>query len=144
MSVWSLTYHQSVFKRYHSDKTFWEFLPTRWRQISTGNRYGTKLRNCHPMYNISDNDDNNRFPEIPRYWSAHRGIFVTLFSCVKSYSTSQKNRVLSSQPCHLLPASWLPCSEIHMLSSLGQHYRGLKCADTIGTVLVPWAGYFQC
>ena len=32
MSVWSLTYQQSVFKRYHSDKHFSEFLPTRWRQ----------------------------------------------------------------------------------------------------------------
>ena len=31
-----LTYQQSVFKRYHSDKHFLEFLPTRWRQKSTG------------------------------------------------------------------------------------------------------------
>ena len=23
-------------------------------------------------------------------------------------------------------------------------YRERKCADTIGTVLVPWAGHFQC
>jgi len=22
--------------------------------------------------------------------------------------------------------------------------QGTKCADTIGTVLVPWAGHFQC
>jgi len=35
MSTWSLTYQQSVFKRYHSDKYFSEFLPTRWRQKST-------------------------------------------------------------------------------------------------------------
>jgi len=35
MSIWSLTYQQSVFKRYHSDKHFSEFLPTRWRQKST-------------------------------------------------------------------------------------------------------------
>jgi len=36
MSIWSLTYQQSLFKRYHSDKHFSEFLPTRWRQKSTG------------------------------------------------------------------------------------------------------------
>jgi len=36
MSMWSLTYQQSVFKRYNSDKNFSEFLPTRWRQKSTG------------------------------------------------------------------------------------------------------------
>ena len=35
MSIWSLTYQQSVFKRYHSDKHFSEFLPTRWQQKST-------------------------------------------------------------------------------------------------------------
>ena len=32
----SLDYQQSVFKRYHSDKHFSGFLPTRWRQKSTG------------------------------------------------------------------------------------------------------------
>jgi len=36
MFAYSLTYQQSVFKRYHSDKHFSEFLPTRWRQKSTG------------------------------------------------------------------------------------------------------------
>jgi len=36
MSVWSPTYQQSIFKRYHNDKHFSEFLPTRWRQKSTG------------------------------------------------------------------------------------------------------------
>ena len=36
MSVWSLTCQESVFKRCHSDKHFSEFLPTRWRQKSTG------------------------------------------------------------------------------------------------------------
>jgi len=30
-----LTYQQSVFKRYYSDKHFSEFLPTRWRQKPT-------------------------------------------------------------------------------------------------------------
>ena len=25
-----------------------------------------------------------------------------------------------------------------------KRYRERKCADTIGTVLVPWSGYFQC
>jgi len=36
MSIWSLTYQQSVFKRYHSDIHFSEFLPTRWRKKTTG------------------------------------------------------------------------------------------------------------
>ena len=36
ISTWSLTYQQNVFKRYHSIKHFSEFLPTRWRQKSTG------------------------------------------------------------------------------------------------------------
>ena len=36
MCIWSPTYQQSVFKRYHSDKHFSDFLPTRWRQKSTG------------------------------------------------------------------------------------------------------------
>jgi len=36
MFIWSLTYQQSVFKRYHSDKNLSEFLSTRWQQKSTG------------------------------------------------------------------------------------------------------------
>jgi len=36
MSIRSLTYQQSVVKRYHGDKHLSEFLPTRWRQKSTG------------------------------------------------------------------------------------------------------------
>jgi len=40
-------YRQSVlFKHYHSDKRFSEFLFTKWRQKSTG----TELRHCHPIY----------------------------------------------------------------------------------------------
>ena len=35
MSIWSLTYQQNVFKRYHSDEHFSEFLPTRRRQKTT-------------------------------------------------------------------------------------------------------------
>jgi len=31
----SMTYQQSVLKRYHSDKYLSELLPTRWRQKST-------------------------------------------------------------------------------------------------------------
>ena len=31
-----MTFQQSVFKRYYSGKHFSEFLPTRWRQKSTG------------------------------------------------------------------------------------------------------------
>jgi len=40
MSIRSLTYRQSVFKHYHSDKHLSEFLPTRWRQKSTGKDMG--------------------------------------------------------------------------------------------------------
>jgi len=36
MSIWSLTYQQRVFKRYLSGKHFSEFLPTGWRQKSSG------------------------------------------------------------------------------------------------------------
>ena len=36
MCTWSMTYQQSVFKRYHSDRHLSEFLPTRWREKSTG------------------------------------------------------------------------------------------------------------
>ena len=36
MSIWSLTDQQSVFKHYHSDNHFSEFLPTIQRQKSTG------------------------------------------------------------------------------------------------------------
>ena len=36
MSIGPLTYQQRVFQRYQSDKHFSEFLPTRWRQKSTG------------------------------------------------------------------------------------------------------------
>jgi len=38
------------FKRHHSDKHFSEFLPTRWRQKSTGKDMEPKLYHCHPMY----------------------------------------------------------------------------------------------
>ena len=37
-----------LFKCYHSIKHFSEFLPTTWRQKSTG----TKVRHCHPMYRL--------------------------------------------------------------------------------------------
>jgi len=36
VSIWSVTYQQSVFKRYLSNEHLSEFLPTRWRQKSTG------------------------------------------------------------------------------------------------------------
>ena len=44
-------YRQSVlFKRYHSDKRFSEFLFTRWRQKVNWHRCVTELRHCHSMY----------------------------------------------------------------------------------------------
>jgi len=62
MFIWSLTYQQSAFKRYHGDKHF-SVLPTRWRQKSTGidmeqyyvivtlcigNQYFRSWRECKP------------------------------------------------------------------------------------------------
>jgi len=32
----------------------------------------------------------------------------------------------------------------HCQAASHASHRELKCADTIGTVLVPWAGHFQC
>jgi len=46
MSIRSLTYRQSVFKRYHSDKHLSEFLPTRRRQKSTGKDMGQNYTLC--------------------------------------------------------------------------------------------------
>jgi len=36
MSLWSLSCQQSVFQRYHSEKTFMRTLPTRWRRKTAG------------------------------------------------------------------------------------------------------------
>jgi len=44
----SLTYQQSIFKRYHSDKHFLEFYLQDGGKINW-RRYGTKLRHWHPM-----------------------------------------------------------------------------------------------
>ena len=85
-SIWSLTYQQSVFKRYHSEKHFSEFLPTRRRQKSTGIDMELNYVS-HAMCSI-DNSLNSTM-NVPRH-------------------------------------------------------RKEKCVDTIGTVLVPWAGHFQC
>ena len=52
MSIWSLTYQQSVFKRYHSDKHFSDLNPQDGGKISW-HRYGTKLRHCHRMHTES-------------------------------------------------------------------------------------------
>jgi len=52
MSMWSLTYRKSEFKRYHSDKHFSEFTYKTARKINW-HRYGTKLRVCHPVYTTS-------------------------------------------------------------------------------------------
>jgi len=55
MSTRSLTYHQSVFKRYHSDKTFLRVFTYKmaakisWH-IGLDMDYGTKLRDCHAVH----------------------------------------------------------------------------------------------
>ena len=43
-------YQQSVFTRYHSDKHFSEFLPTRWRQKSTGTDNMEQITRASPYY----------------------------------------------------------------------------------------------
>jgi len=50
MSVWWLTYQQSVFKRYHSDKNISESFTYMMAAKINWHRCGTKLRRCHPMY----------------------------------------------------------------------------------------------
>ena len=49
MSILSLTYQQSVFQCYHSDKHLLVFTYNMATEINWL-RYGTKLRHCHPMY----------------------------------------------------------------------------------------------
>ena len=50
MSAWILTYQQSVFERYHSNKDFSECYPLDGceNQLAAG----TKLRHCHPVCNL--------------------------------------------------------------------------------------------
>ena len=50
MSIWLLPYHESVFKRYHSDKHFSRVLTYKMAVKINWHRYGMKLRHCHPMY----------------------------------------------------------------------------------------------
>jgi len=50
MSIRSLTYEQSVRKRYHSDKHFSEFFTYKMAAKINWRRYGTKLRRCQPMH----------------------------------------------------------------------------------------------
>ena len=45
-------YQQSVFTRYHSDKHFSEFLPTRWRQNQLAETTWNKLRVRHPVIRV--------------------------------------------------------------------------------------------
>ena len=47
-----IQYKYNVFKRYHSDKHFAEFLPIKWRKKIKWHRYGTKLRHRHPVYEL--------------------------------------------------------------------------------------------
>ena len=50
MSIWSLTYQQSVFKRYHSDKPLSESFTYKMAAKINWYRCGTKLHHCHPVY----------------------------------------------------------------------------------------------
>jgi len=52
MFIWSLTYHETVFKRYHSDRHFKEFFTYKMAAKINWYRYGTKLRHCHPMHTL--------------------------------------------------------------------------------------------
>jgi len=53
MSTWSLTYQQSEFKRYHSDKHFSRvFTHKKAAAKINWHRCGTQLRHCHPIYTL--------------------------------------------------------------------------------------------
>ena len=50
-------YQQSVFKRYHSDEHFSEFLPRKWRQKSAGidmERYYVTVTLCIPDVGVGE------------------------------------------------------------------------------------------
>ena len=49
MSVWSLARQQSAFQRYQSEKHLSEFYP----QDGGESQLASKLRHCHPMYNLT-------------------------------------------------------------------------------------------
>jgi len=54
--------------------------------------------------------------------------------CLMSYATERKRNKKSE---HVLDNNSQVQTEL-------RHHRERKCADTTGTVLVPWAGHFQC
>jgi len=50
MFIWSPTYQQSVFKRYHSNKHFSRVFTHKMAAKINRHRYETKLRHCHSVY----------------------------------------------------------------------------------------------
>jgi len=73
MSILPLTYQESVFKRYHSDKHVSEFYV---QDGGKNHRYGTKLRHCHPVYTVT----------VTLYGIGH---FADMSSCIRSSPTLQ-------------------------------------------------------
>jgi len=53
MPVRSLTYEQSVFRRYHSDKHFSQSFTYKVAAEINWHRYGTKLRHCQFTYSVT-------------------------------------------------------------------------------------------
>jgi len=79
-----MTYQQSVFKRYHSDKHFSEFLPTRWRQKSAGtdmeqNYVTVTLSILRMTYFVSS--------DVKPYSATQQLCSVHLLPCLALYST---------------------------------------------------------
>jgi len=91
MSIQSLTYQQSVFKSYHSDRHFSEFLPTRRRQKSTGidmkQNYVTDTQFITPSY-------------LNRFSLSHCQISKFLVMCFLQI------------PSHVINVATLPCEKL--------------------------------
>ena len=56
MSIWSLTYQQSISKLYRSDRHFSEFYLQDGGKNQLAYRYWTKWRHCHPWKSLSERD----------------------------------------------------------------------------------------
>ena len=131
MSIWSLIYQQSIFKRYHSDQHFSEFFYNMAAKIHW-HRYGTKLRQCHPMYSVYNElrlqlsitlltylllSCNNRLPVNHTYnkgnkkWATPRRLYILCWRELSwRYSMSMLLPEMSPAAGHLTAptVTWLP------------------------------------
>ena len=93
MSIWSPTYQQSVFKRYHSGKHFSEFLLTRRRQKSSG----TDMEQNYVTVILS-----SRTSKIPIRWKFWRHFSEWFWKCFPTGVLEERNVLVEgSTPCLL-------------------------------------------